>query len=177
MTSEKNTDQNEQTKEDQGPPVPMGGRVAATGFCGGVLWSIVGYIAYLFHFSEINPNMILQPFVLGEWKKHGLGTIISIIVIGIISIGGAFLYYLLLKRLKTMWPGMLYGLLLWLLVFFVFNPIFQDVRAVTELKSDTIITTICIYLLYGLFVGYSISFEYNELNSEKLARALGTQRE
>lgn len=60
---------------------------------------------------------------------------------------------------------------------FVFNPIFQDVRAVTELKSDTIITTICIYLLYGLFVGYSISFEYNELNSEKLARALGTQRE
>lgn len=62
-------------------------------------------------------------------------------------------------------------------VFFVFNPIFQDVRAVTELKSDTIITTICIYLLYGLFVGYSISFEYNELNSEKLARALGTQRE
>ncbi|MDQ7723686.1 hypothetical protein FPQ02_03055 [Bacillus halotolerans] len=177
MTSEKNTDQNEQTKDNQGPPVPMGGRVAATGFCGGVLWSFVGYIAYLFHFSEISPNMILQPFVLGEWKKHGLGTIISIIVIGIISIGGAFLYYLLLKRLKTMWPGMLYGLLLWLLVFFVFNPIFQDVRAVTELKSDTIITTICIYLLYGLFVGYSISFEYNELNSEKLARALGTQRE
>ena len=65
----------------------------------------------------------------------------------------------------------------WLLVFFVFNPIFPEVRTVTELTSDTIITTICIYLLYGLFVGYSISFEYNELNSEKLARALGMHRE
>ncbi|MCY9128778.1 YqhR family membrane protein, partial [Bacillus spizizenii] len=114
---------------------------------------------------------------LGEWKKHGLGTVISIILIGLLSIGAAFLYFLLLKRLKTMWPGVLYGLLLWLLVFFVFNPIFPDVRAVTELKADTVITTICIYLLYGLFVGYSISFEYNELNSEKLARALGTHRE
>ncbi|MFP7695520.1 YqhR family membrane protein, partial [Bacillus subtilis] len=134
-------------------------------------------IAYLFHFSEISPNMILQPFVLGEWKKHGLGTVISIILIGVISIGAAFLYFLLLKRLKTMWPGILYGLVLWLLVFFVFNPIFPDVRTVTELTSDTIITTICIYLLYGLFVGYSISFEYNELNSEKLARALGMHRE
>lgn len=60
---------------------------------------------------------------------------------------------------------------------FCFNPIFPDVRTVTELTSDTIITTICIYLLYGLFVGYSISFEYNELNSEKLARALGMHRE
>lgn len=110
-------------------------------------------------------------------EKHGLGTVISIILIGVISIGAAFLYFLLLKRLKTMWPGILYGLVLWLLVFFVFNPIFPDVRTVTELTSDTIITTICIYLLYGLFVGYSISFEYNELNSEKLARALGMHRE
>ncbi|MDM5302442.1 YqhR family membrane protein [Bacillus subtilis] len=174
MTSEKKTEQNEQSYEKQGPPVPMASRVAATGFFGGVLWSFIAYIAYLFHFSEVSPNMILQPFVLGEWKKHGLGTVISIILIGILSIGAAFLYFLLLKRLKTMWPGILYGFLLWMLVFFVFNPIFPDVRAVIELKADTVITTICIYLLYGLFVGYSISFEYNELNSEKLARALGT---
>lgn len=131
----------------------------------------------LISFFRNQPQYDIAAVCTRRVEKHGLGTIISIIVIGIISIGGAFLYYLLLKRLKTMWPGMLYGLLLWLLVFFVFNPIFQDVRAVTELKSDTIITTICIYLLYGLFVGYSISFEYNELNSEKLARALGTQRE
>ncbi|MER2457733.1 YqhR family membrane protein [Bacillus subtilis] len=177
MTSEKDTEQNEELNEKQKPPVSMAGRVAATGFCGGVLWSFVAYIAYLFHFSEISPNMILQPFVLGEWKKHGLGTVISIILIGVISIGAAFLYFLLMKRLKTMWPGILYGLVLWLLVFFVFNPIFPEVRTVTELTSDTIITTICIYLLYGLFVGYSISFEYNELNSEKLARALGMHRE
>lgn len=68
MTSEKDTEQNEELNEKQKPPVSMAGRVAATGFCGGVLWSFVAYIAYLFHFSEISPNMILQMFVLGEWK-------------------------------------------------------------------------------------------------------------
>lgn len=109
-------------------------------------------------------------------EKHGLGTVISIILIGVISIGAAFLYFLLLKRLKqcgrVFYTAWCFGCSC-----FCFNPIFPDVRTVTELTSDTIITTICIYLLYGLFVGYSISFEYNELNSEKLARALGMHRE
>lgn len=59
--------------------------------------------------------------------------------------------------------------------FFLFNPIFEDVKSITELKSDTIVTTLCLYILYGLFVGYSISFNYNELTSDKLARALGNK--
>lgn len=175
MTKTEHHEEAEQNQQDL--PVSITGRIIGTGFTGGILWSLVGYLFYLFHFSEISPNMLLQPFVLGEWKKQALGTWISIILIGMISIGAAFLYFVCFKRFKTMWPGLIYGALLWLLVFFVFNPIFPDVRGVTELKSDTVVTTFCLYLLYGMFVGYSISFEYNELNSDKLARALGSPRE
>ena len=72
-----------------------------------------------------------------------------------------------LKQVRGMWAGIVYGAVLWAVVFYLFNPMFPDVQTVAELKRETIVTTLCIYLLYGLFVGYSISFEYNELNSEK----------
>lgn len=176
MTSEKHSEQEEKKKQDDDQqPVSFTGRICGIGFAGGVFWSLIGYLGYVFHFSEISPNMILQPFMIGEWKKQWLGTMVSIVVIGFISIAGAFIYFVCLKRFKTMWPGMVYGVILWCVVFFLFNPIFEDVKSVTELKSDTIVTTLCLYILYGLFVGYSISFNYNELTSDKLARALGNK--
>ncbi|MEH7476165.1 YqhR family membrane protein, partial [Bacillus altitudinis] len=101
----------------------------------------------------------------------------SIVLLGILSIGAAFIYYGLLKRIKGFWMGLIYGAILWLLVFYVFNPIFPDVKQVQDLQQSTIVTTFCLYILYGMFVGYSISFEYNELTSQKLARALGKKTE
>lgn len=47
-------------------------RAAATGFVGGVFWGFIGFLTHMFHFSEVSPNMLLQPFVLGEWKKGDL---------------------------------------------------------------------------------------------------------
>ncbi|MCF7617842.1 YqhR family membrane protein [Bacillus sonorensis] len=173
--NEKQPEELEQNKREN--PVSFTGRVISTGFIGGILWSVLGELAYLFKFSEVNPNMILQPFMLGGWKNGFLGTVVSILLIGVISIGAALLYYGCLKQAKGMWPGLLYGAVLWLVVFYLFNPMFPDVQTVAELKRKTVVTTFCIYLLYGLFVGYSISFEYNELNSEKLSSALGESRE
>ncbi|WP_353855268.1 YqhR family membrane protein [Bacillus sp. Bos-x628] len=167
-------------KEEKNQPTQttfMLGRVAATGVFGGVFWGFIGFLTHMFHFSEVSPNMLLQPFVLGEWKKGGLGTFISLMILGILSIGAAFIYYALLKRIKGFWMGLIYGAILWVLVFYVFNPIFPDVKHVQDLKQSTIVTTFCLYILYGMFVGYSISFEYNELTSDKLARALGKRLE
>ncbi|MFC0269912.1 YqhR family membrane protein [Metabacillus herbersteinensis] len=152
----------EQNKTE--PPVSLMGKVVVTGFVGGVFWSLLAYLAYIFNFTEVSPNMVLQPFAVGEWKNSTLGNIIGIVVIGVLSIGVALVYYAVLKRFKPMWVGMIYGIALWGLVFFLLNPIFPNLKTVFELQRDTIITTVCFYILYGTFVGYSISFEYNELN-------------
>lgn len=149
------------------------GRVVSTGFIGGAGLSFIGYLFSFFHFSEVSPNMLLQPFFLGDWKTGLLGTFISIILIGILSIGAALIYYVFLRRFTGMWAGLIYGAVLWAIVFFLFNPIFPDISAVNELKSETLVSSFCLYLLFGLFAGYSISFDYHELTSEKLKRALG----
>ncbi len=140
-------------------------KVVVIGFVGGVFWSLMGYITYLFSFSEIHPNMILQPWAFGSWKYRWPGLIVSVLIIGIISIGVALLYYVLLKKFKSIWFGIAYGAVLWALVFLLLNPLFPSMKMIGELTSNTIITTICLYILYGIFVGYSISFEAAELNS------------
>jgi uncharacterized membrane protein YagU involved in acid resistance len=85
-------------------------------------------------------------------------------LIGVISIAAALLYYALLRKIRGMWPGILYGAALWVVIFYLFNPLFPNVQPVADLNMNTVITTLCLYILYGVFVGYSISFETQEMN-------------
>lgn len=153
---------NEQNQEKQKYPLPMSiiTHVFWTGLFGGVFWSIIGYLAHLFHFTTLHPNVILEPWALGRWKKEWQGTLISIILIGIISIGIAYIYYAAFKQFKGMAAGIIYGLALFLIVFFVLNPLFPSISPIYDLSRDTIITSICLYIIYGLFIGYSISYQY-----------------
>ncbi|MGM7721218.1 YqhR family membrane protein [Metabacillus sp. Hm71] len=153
----------EQNKREK--PVSQIGKVISTGFIGGVFWSLLAYLASILNYTEIKPSLILQPIALGDWKNGTLGEFISIVLIGVISIGVALVYYAVLKRFTSMWIGIAYGAALWGLVFFILNPMFPDLKRIFELPRGTIVTTVCLYILYGLFVGYSISFDYNELNT------------
>lgn len=147
------------------PKMSQVSKVVTTGLFGGVFWSFIAYIAFVLNFIEISPKLILQPIALGSWKNHTLGEFIGIILIGLISIGVAFVYYAVFKRFRSMWIGILYGAILWGIVFFILNPMFPDLKEIFELSRGTIVTSVCIYILYGLFVGYSISFDYNELTA------------
>jgi hypothetical protein len=150
----------EQNKREQ--PMSLIMKAIITGFVGGVFWSLLGYLAYFFHFTELSPNMILLPWALGDWKYGKTGNYIAILLIGLLSILVALLYYAFFRKMKSMWVGIVYGVALWLIVFYVFNPLIPSLQSVSKLERNTIITTICLYILYGVFIGYSISFETQE---------------
>ncbi|KUP06187.1 hypothetical protein Q73_09160 [Bacillus coahuilensis m2-6] len=137
--------------------------VALTGFIGGLFWSSLGFICYMFHFTKLDPRIIFEPWAVGDWKSTWLGIVLSIVAYGIVSIGVAYVYYAVLRRFKSMWVGVLYGLGLFLVVFLVLHPLFKSMNPLFETDANTLITSICLYSLYGLFVGYSISYEENEL--------------
>jgi hypothetical protein len=156
---------NEHTRRDK--PLSFISMVIITGLVGGILWSAVGLLAYVFSFTEVHPRVILEPWTIGEWKKGWLGTVISLAIIGVISIGVAFVYYAILKKFKSIWIGVGYGVVLFLLVFIVLNPIFPSIKPFSELGRNTIITTACLYILYGVFIGYSISYEETEQENSR----------
>jgi hypothetical protein len=159
----------EQNRREE--PMSLIMKVIVIGFIGGVLWSSLAYLTYIFNFTVLSPNLVLQPWAVGSWKDSVLGNFIGIFVIGLLSILVAFLYYGLLKRIQSIWAGIIFGLALFGLVFYVLNPLFPGLQSVTELDRNTVITTICFYILYGVFIGYSISFEANEMQNYKEAAA------
>lgn len=131
-------------------------------FFGGIFWSFIGYLNYLFSFSVINLNMFLDFWVLGDWKDKGIGVIVSIFFIGVLFIVVGLLYYVLLKKFKMIWIGFVYGLLWWVIVFVVLNLFFFNLKIIGEFLVNMIILFFCIYILYGVFIGYFIFFEVVE---------------
>jgi hypothetical protein len=160
--NEKKLEQNQHEK-----PMSFISMVIITGLVGGILWSSLALLAYVFNFTEIRPNVILEPWALGDWKKGWIGTVFSILAIGLISIGASFVYYALLRKFDSLWVGAAYGAALFLLVFYVLNPIFPGIKPFWELSRNTLITSACFYVLFGVFVGYSISFEEAERNGKR----------
>lgn len=157
----------EQQSHEKERPMSFIALVIWTGMFGGIFWSIIGYIGYVFNFTEVGPNVLLEPWAIGSWKNGWLGTVISIIALGFFSTGAAFAYYLLLRKFKTIYIGIGFGIALFICVFIILNPIFPSIAPFLELKRDTIITSVCLYVLYGVFVGYTISYEESEIQLKK----------
>ncbi len=151
--------QKEELKEE---PMSFIMLVVLTGLIGGIALSSLGYLAYVFNFTSIPPRVILEPWTLGSWRKEWIGTVISILLIGALSIVVALVYYATLRKINNMWMGIIYGLILFLIVFIVLNPLFPGIKSFKETDLNTFVTTICLYIIYGLFVGYTICYEENE---------------
>lgn len=47
-----------------------------------------------------------------------------------------------------------------------FESALSNLKTIGELPANTIISSLCIYILYGVFIGYSISFEAAELQTK-----------
>ncbi|MCF6137866.1 YqhR family membrane protein [Pseudalkalibacillus berkeleyi] len=164
MANDHKQDENEQLEQNKGEKqYSYTGRVLTIGFVGGLFWSLIGYAVYMLNFTRIRPSLVLSPWAVGDWKDKALGDWIGILVIGLLSMLVAIVYKVLFSKFKHMVTGIIFGIVLWGIVFFLFNPMFPTLKPIQELGINTLITTLCLYVLYGLFVGFSISFDYDEL--------------
>ena len=153
----KDQDQNKQEK-----PLSQVLNVALIGFVGGVLWSILGEGAYYFSFTEIWPRILISGWASDRWKDGFLGFFVTILLYGVLSILVAYLYYALLRKVNKLFICILFGVIIWAIVHVGFVPFFADMVTIKEMNMDTLVTTICLYILYGVFIGVSISFDESE---------------
>lgn len=138
-------------------------RAILTGLIGGLFWSMIGMISFYFNFVEIPIRAyVLNPWTRADWTTGWIGHIVSILLVAILSMGVAIIYYGILRKRNTMWVGVWFGIVLWLIVFLLLNPLFSNIPSFDELTYDTIVTSLALYILYGVFIGYSISFDYHD---------------
>jgi len=139
-------------------------RALLTGFIGGLFWCSISIGLYYFNFLEVSPKTyVLRSWLQSGWTDTWVGDIVSILFVSILSMVVALIYYSLLKKVNSIWIGVLFGTVLWVFAAFVLHPLFSNVQSLFDFSIDTIISTLCLFVLYGTFIGYSISFDYYDM--------------
>jgi uncharacterized membrane protein YagU involved in acid resistance len=132
------------------------------GFYAGLIWGAIKMLESLFHFTNLSPGFMVEPFFkssfLVTWQGYMLGWAVFIIF----SIVASMLYGLLLAKSAGPWAGLGYGVFWWALIFLLVGPITGMVAWIAYLDLKTIISELCLFVLWGLFIGYSIAFEFND---------------
>lgn len=132
------------------------------GFFAGLIWGGVKLIQYGMKFTEVIPGFLLEPFFLRSflvsWPGLGLGYASFILL----SMTAALLYGLLLRNKQGPWPGIGYGLLWWVFLYLLVGPWMGLMPAASELSVQSFVSDLCLFAVWGLFIGYSIAMEFTD---------------
>ncbi|WP_335582153.1 YqhR family membrane protein [Paenibacillus yonginensis] len=113
-------------------------------------------------FTVVIPGFLAEPFFKNSFLKTQPGYYIGWLFFIVFSIIASMLYTLLFRKLRGPWPGMLYGIVWWAVIFCVLAPWFALAPPLQRLGWTSIISEFCLFLLWGLFIGYTAATEYTE---------------
>jgi len=144
------------------------------GFFAGIIWGLVRWLAAGLHFTYVPQAFLLDPFVPRKWligfgwQAAGLAAFVAM------SMLAALVYVALLGRLNGPWPGLGFGAVWWVLVYAWGGPIVGAVPPLNAIGWSSIVTDFCLFLVWGLFIGFSIAFElHDESRREPSGRSGG----
>ncbi|CCQ94451.1 conserved membrane hypothetical protein [[Clostridium] ultunense Esp] len=120
------------------------------GFFGALIWSGVLYLLYWLRLSKLSPSHIAQGFLKPEYLFRWEGVFFSLILLALYSILVSFLYVYTLARINSPWLGVALGIILW-----------SAMMGWRSMDWNTLASTLSIFVLYGVFVGYSLSAEFS----------------
>jgi hypothetical protein len=137
------------------------------GFFAGLIWGSIRIVAYVLGFTEVVPGFLLEPFFKHNFLSGLGGFIIGLLVFTVFSIVASLIYILIFFRLKGAWPGILFGFFWFIIIYISIGPVFQLIKPIGVLSWNSIWTDGCIFVMWGTFIGYSISFEFNDMREQK----------
>ncbi|MEK3723856.1 YqhR family membrane protein [Paenibacillus sp. FSL H8-0034] len=132
------------------------------GFYAGLIWGAVKMAESLFHFSNLSPGFMVEPFFKSSFLVTWQGYLLGWCVFIVFSIAASMLYALIFAKSAGPWAGLGYGAIWWGLIFLLIGPITGMMNWIAYLDLKTILTELCLFILWGLFIGYSIAFEFND---------------
>lgn len=135
------------------------------GFFAGLIWGLVKIFFYWFEFTELEPAFFVRIWYEDNYLNSWQGHIVGLFWIVVASIGAALIYTMLLRKLKGPWIGILYGLVWWAAVFLWLGPWTGITDSIMTLERNTFWTELSLFVLWGVFIGYSISFEFTDEQS------------
>jgi uncharacterized membrane protein YagU involved in acid resistance len=141
------------------------------GFFAGLIWGLIRWLAVAMNFTKVPAAFLADPWVKRSelshisWQFAGLGLFI------LMSMAAALIYYALLKRYRGPYPGLIFGALWWAVFYAGFGPVVGAVPPMNRIGWDSLITDFCLFVTWGLFIGFSIAYEYHNEFEREPARA------
>ncbi|XEC92863.1 YqhR family membrane protein [Paenibacillus tarimensis] len=132
------------------------------GLFAGVLWGGLRWILYSIHFTIVLPGFLAEPFMRHSFLKTAWGQVAGIAAFILFSIVAVILYRAILGRFKGPYAGLIYGAVWWWILFLGIGPAMDMMLPVTKLGWNSVLTEFCVFLLWGLFIGYSYAFEFTD---------------
>lgn len=144
---------------------------AQIGLFAGLIWGCVRWMFYNMKFTTELPSFLMEPFFKHDFLVTYWGVLIGLAGFILFSIIASMLYMVMLSKLRGPWPGIFYGIVWWALMFLAVGPLLGMTGKVNAVGWNTIFSELCIFTLWGVFIGYSIAFEFTDEASREPAAA------
>lgn len=131
------------------------------GFFAGLIWGGARWLMYVLHFTKVIPGFLAEPFFKHDFLMTPAGHLLGYLFFIAFSVLAALLYVFILRRLRGPWPGMIYGVLWWSALFLAGSRLFLQ-QPPFKLPWDSVISEFCLFLLWGVFIGYTAAIEYTD---------------
>lgn len=142
------------------------------GLFAGLIWGAVRGLFYYMSFTTILPGFLVEPFFRHSFLDTQAGYYAGWLSFIVFSLVATLIYVLAFRRLKGPLPGLVYGVIWWMLIFVVIGPMLHLTAPESQLSFDTLFSEFCLFLLWGLFIGYSTAEEYTDERIREPERAL-----
>ncbi|WP_234414167.1 YqhR family membrane protein [Paenibacillus sp. CAA11] len=142
------------------------------GFFAGLIWGAVHGFFYYMRFTVVIPGFLAEPFFKHSFLVTRPGYYVGWLVFILFSIVASLLYTLVLRKVKGPWMGMFYGLLWFVLIYALLSPALHMAPLLFKMGWNSLISEVCLFLLWGLFIGYTVATEYNDERFREPKKAL-----
>lgn len=133
------------------------------GLFAGIIWGAIRWLATGLNLTEVTQAFLVDPFVpidvLGSFAWQVIGYILFIFM----SMFAALIYWFALGRSTGPWPGIAFGFGWYVLFYLLVGPLVGAVPSIRLIGWNSLITDGCLFLVWGLFIGYSIDFEFHNV--------------
>ncbi|KQX46488.1 YqhR family membrane protein [Paenibacillus sp. Root444D2] len=137
------------------------------GFFAGFIWGAIKIVEYYLKFTKIVIGFLVEPFFKHDFLHTWLGTLIGWGIFTVFSIVAAFIYMVTMWKFQGPWWGLAYGALWWAVIYLLIGPLSGMTYWIKDLDLDTVLSDFCLFLLWGMFIGYSISIEYTDARTRR----------
>ncbi len=136
------------------------------GAVGGTFWAFVGYAAYFMNFTKLGPSLFVKPFIPQESLDQPFAHFMGIGVAIVLSILVSLAYVFTLSKFYSPLIGVALGGGAFLFFFYAVSPLLGLTRQPIHLIGmNTFATELCLFILWGLFIGFSLSAEFSSNNN------------